>query len=100
MKCPHCGKVPYPVKNEDGTINWRNTFRIDWLALFLTLSIILLLIGFGQITSQCRDVLKNPCDYLANFSCINGYMSISNGEVQYALSNITTGIHAEDSATG
>lgn len=35
-------RVTYPLKNEDGTFNWKNLLKVNWVTLFLTIAIILL----------------------------------------------------------
>ena len=62
--CPHCGKAPYPIKNDDGTINWKNVFHIDWIAVFMVISILLLIFGVKQINQQCLKIVADPCGQL------------------------------------
>lgn len=37
-------RIIYPIKNEDGTVNWKNVFKFDMPVLLLTIAIILLII--------------------------------------------------------
>ena len=65
--CPHCGKVQYPVQNEDNSINWKNVLRIDWVAVLMVIGIVCMLYGFKQINNQCYEYLEHPCDKFKQF---------------------------------
>lgn len=98
-KCPHCNKetdyllkqnslpaqdselqkftkerkywIVHRIHNQDGTINWFNLFRIPLKDLAFLICIIILLVGFWQVNTQCKLFLEDPCGYAANTSqCI------------------------------
>jgi hypothetical protein len=98
-KCPHCTKetdfllkqnslprregdpetftkerkywIVHRIKNQDGTINWFNLFRMPMKDIAFLACIIILLFGFWQMNTQCKLFLSDPCGYAANTSqCI------------------------------
>jgi hypothetical protein len=79
----------YPIVNEDNTINWKNMFRTDWITVLLIVGIILMLIGMGQITEQCRVIVKNPCAFTHDKSgldlCIKSPDNLASKEYQFPI---------------
>ena len=73
MKCPHCKKAPYPIKNEDGSTNWKNVFRIDPQAIVFMVCILIIIYGSQQINEQCFDVLEEPCEFVDQYECTGEY---------------------------
>jgi len=69
--CPHCGKAPYPIKNDDGTANWKNILRIDWMAVALTITFILLFVGVKEVNEQCYNYVNHSCDVFKEFCTFN-----------------------------
>lgn len=86
--CPHCQRplIKKPIKDTEGRIIWKNLFYIDGTSLLFFISIILLLIGFAQITGECKTYLADPCGTAITYGCRNimpGYnTSISNNAVE------------------
>lgn len=68
--CPHCKKAPYPIKNEDGTLNWKNLFHIDWLTLILIAMILFSAWVYVHDTETCREITSNPCKFINVNNCI------------------------------
>ena len=65
MKCPHCKKAPYPIKNEDGSWNKKNLLKVDWYTVVAVLILIFLAWGYRQDMEQCFELTENPRDYCA-----------------------------------
>jgi len=64
-------KVVYPIKNDNGSLNWFNilTGGSYWellKTLLVFLVIILLCFSYYHDTKQCFQVIKNPCKYCNN----------------------------------
>lgn len=74
-RCPHCGKLPYPLFEDtvDGKKyikgSWKNLFKMDLIHLLFVIIILILALTYGTATEQCRDVIKHPCDYVKQFDC-------------------------------
>ena len=63
-----------PIKNDDGTINWKNLWLGNRKVIIYTV-IWLLIMGFifygvNEMVSSCRDMAKNPCKYF-KIDCSN-----------------------------
>lgn len=60
-------RVVHPLKNEDGTLNFKNLFFGGWGNLFSVLFIVILTLGFVYIyyhdTQEMQKVVENPCGY-------------------------------------
>lgn len=74
MRCPHCGKVPYPIRTEEKygekrQVIWKNLFKMDWAWLLLFIIVIVLVVAYNHDTAECRDLIENPCDYVEQFDC-------------------------------
>ena len=71
-------RVVYPIKNEDGTLNWFNLLTGgSYWNLVKTMLVLLLILGitysYYRDTKMCRDLIENPCDHLVNITnfCYN-----------------------------
>jgi len=71
MKCPNCGKaiVKYPIKAGDGSIIWKNFFKMDIVSVIFLIAVLLLAYGYSNDTKVCREIMENPCDYSAEVGC-------------------------------
>ena len=68
-RCPHCTKVLYPAKDENGKIIWKNVLKVDWTIVGVVIGILLMLYGFHQVNDQCFDLLENPCKTAETLGC-------------------------------
>lgn len=92
MKCPHCNKAAYPIKDDNGKVIWKNVFRTDIVSLLFFCSIILLLIGFSQVNGQCFNIVENPCEYVSYEKCVAekyAPLEVNNYETNYLQKNNT-----------
>lgn len=73
--CPHCQRpiIKRPLKDAAGKIIWKNLFYIDATSFLFFIAILFLLLGFGQITSECRTYLADPCSTAVDYGCTNIY---------------------------
>jgi hypothetical protein len=60
-------RVVNPIKNSDGSLNWKNLILGNRKVIIFTI-IWLLIMGFifygvNEMTSSCKDMAKNPCNY-------------------------------------
>lgn len=76
MKCPHCGKVPYPARNENGTLNWKNILKIDWSAMIWVLLILFIAWAYKHDTAECFDLVEHTQEYCAQFEGLNTYQTV------------------------
>jgi hypothetical protein len=71
----HKAREVYPIKNEDGKINWKNLLigSVQQLISLLIYLAIAALIYFGmqQIVQQCNYAINNPCELCANLTKID-----------------------------
>jgi len=67
MKCPHCGKVPYPAKNQDGTWNWKNLLRVDWMTVLFVVVVLFMAWSYHHDIAACEDIIANPNKYCDNY---------------------------------
>lgn len=65
-------KPKYPIKNEDGSVNWKNLFRIEFMTVIWIAIILFLAWAYSHDTAECRDVLSNPRDYCDSY-CVQEY---------------------------
>ena len=70
MKCPHCKKVPYPVyDNETKQWNIKNLFKVDWLMLILTISILFSIWAYKHDTEECNQLIEHTCYFAEKYGC-------------------------------
>jgi hypothetical protein len=79
--------IVHPIRNEDGTINWKN-FLIggDWFK-FITFIIIFILVifmawSYFEDTSACRELMENPYE-------ICGYGFLKNSSIDMKGINLS-----------
>ena len=108
MKCPKCEQsishvindkhfsgntrkkiLERPYKNSNGSINWKNLFYMPPESIALILGILLLLLGFKQINSQCYDILEEPCEVIDKYDCTGEYKDMPEYELGYDLSELS-----------
>lgn len=74
-------RVVNPIKNSDGTFNWKNLwfgnrkviiFTIIWLLIMA-----FIFYGVNEMLSSCKDMSKNPCNYF-NLDCSIFHKSLDN----------------------
>ena len=82
-KCPHCGKVAYPVMDENKKVIMKNLFRIDWFTIIMLIIILGLVFAYKIDTKICRDIIENPCNHLKDFNC--DVKEIKLGEYDYGI---------------
>lgn len=70
-KCPNCGKPPYPIKDEQGKIIYKNLLKMDWLTLIMVIMIIFSAYAYNHDTAECRKLISDPCHYIDNQQCLN-----------------------------
>jgi len=70
-KCPHCGKpiVRFPIKANNGRIQWENLFRTDLVSILFLFSILLIAYGYSHDVAEYKELAENPCDYIEQFQC-------------------------------
>jgi len=76
MKCPNCGKevVRFPIKDEQGNINWKNLFKIDWMSILFLVAIVFMTIVYVHDTKQCKEIISNPVEFCEdNNYCENNF---------------------------
>jgi len=74
MKCPHCKKVPYPAKNADGTLNWKNILRIDWWTILFIVWILFIAWAYQHDTAECMKIVEQPYTFCEDYcarECFN-----------------------------
>lgn len=96
MKCPHCNKAPYPIRNDDGSLNWKNIWRIDVQSIFLVISILLIITGVHQINQQCFEVLEEPCKFVDQFDCTGEYNTYQSPYYKNPIENLTIGFNKNE----
>jgi len=71
--CPHCQQpiIKRPLKDNNGKIIWKNLFYIDATSFLFFIAILFLLIGFWQITGECKTYLADPCGTAIEYGCPN-----------------------------
>ena len=81
VKCPDCGKkyIKYPVKQQqdkdmatnikEGTVNWKNLLKIDWLSVLMLLTVLAMLIGYNQLQDTCEEAITDTCTFCENKGC-------------------------------
>lgn len=67
MKCPHCNKVPYPAKNEDGSWNWKNLWRIDMMTIVFVVLILIMAVAYKHDTKECFEIIEDPLGYCEGY---------------------------------
>jgi hypothetical protein len=72
MKCPYCNKAPYPYKDEQGNIIWKNLFRMDFMSIALLIIVLLLILGYKADMAKCDDAIKYPCTFCEKTNCCIG----------------------------
>lgn len=80
-KCPHCGKPPYPIKKEDGTLNWKNLFHVDWMTMIILATVLFSAYAYNHDTMECRKMIADPCPYIDAQQCLNNQMIAQRGGV-------------------
>lgn len=76
----HKAREVYPIKNEDGSINWKNLLIGSGQQL-LTLLIYLgiaaaIYFGMHQLTQQCEYIMNHPCEVCYNITNVIDMNSI------------------------
>lgn len=73
--CPHCQRpiIKRPLKEATGKIIWKNLFYMDAASFLFFISILFLLLGFWQITGECKTYLADPCGTAVDYGCTNIY---------------------------
>lgn len=56
-------KAKYPIKNEDGTWNWKNLFRPDWKTILFVIWLLYMIWAYRHDTEVCRDFAEEPGKY-------------------------------------
>ena len=64
-KCPNCGTkvVKYPLKNDDGTYNWKNFFKTDLVSILFMIAVLFLILSYIHDTKECREIIEDPITY-------------------------------------
>ena len=71
-KCPHCGKVPYPVyDNETKKVIWKNVFHIDWMTMLILATVLFSAWAYKHDTKECMEMLKSPCEHVDAQQCLD-----------------------------
>lgn len=82
-RCKNCGEdlTRFPLKAQpektlgenfwEGTIRWRNLFKIDMASLVLLLIVIGLFSGYKADIGKCDDVIEHPCVFCKETGCFN-----------------------------
>jgi hypothetical protein len=65
IKCPHCEKkfVLKPMKNPDGTLNWKNILYFDPVVVGFTLTFIFLLLAFKGSVANAEYAMEHPKEF-------------------------------------
>ena len=91
-KCPHCKgeTAKWPVKGQsdktfsenwkEGTIIWKNMFRMDLVAVLLLIGIISMSIGYSIDTKLCREIQEDPCEVFKELECPTTEIPIQSAE--------------------
>ena len=65
-------KIVYPIRNEDGSINWINLLFGGWgnlvKLLFYIGFAVLLYFGIHQLMGNCQYIAANPCEFCYNMA--------------------------------
>ena len=66
-------RVVFPIKNEDGSLNWFNILTGgNWMKVAKLILIVLLVLGMSwsymRDTRACRDLMEDPCPHLPDIS--------------------------------
>lgn len=68
-------KVVYPIKNKDGSINWKNLLLGDtnlfWAGVILIIFILVLVYSYKHDLNAMQEMLKDPCRYCIESAKIN-----------------------------
>ena len=60
-------RVVNPIKNDDGTFNWKNVWLGNRKVIIFTIIWILIMgfifYGVNEMISSCKDMADNPCKY-------------------------------------
>jgi hypothetical protein len=74
-------RVVYPIKNEDGTINWFHLIFGSWsnivFLIILALIITVFYLGVNELISNYKLVADNPCNFCKD--CFEQTRSVLSG---------------------
>ncbi len=82
-KCRHCGKdiSKFPIKAEDGTIIWKNLFKMDSVSIVFLICILVMAYGYATDIASCKDVREDPYSFCGDY-CQNVWMkNLSNQNI-------------------
>jgi hypothetical protein len=76
-------RVVYPIKNEDGSMNWFNVFTSgNYWKMIKPFLLLLLLLGFMYVyahdTSVCRNTVSNIKQICLDYNSINNLINQTN----------------------
>lgn len=76
MRCQKCNTVvaSHPLKNQDGSLNWKNILIGNPLYLWIFLSIMMIVYGVNVFTEDCMQIKDYPdqfCDQWCDFKFKN-----------------------------
>lgn len=86
--CHKCSKriVPAPMKDEHGKLLWKNLFRVQFLALVLIFSVIIMSYSYKHDIAKCEEVLNNPYTFCVKAGCRpNPVVSTASPQNQFKL---------------
>lgn len=86
-------KAKYPIKNPDGSWNFKNLFRIDWKTIIFILWILYMAWAYKQDTSSCMYYVEHPreyCDAYCDTRNINSEEPLFNNDVPNVELNFTS----------
>lgn len=63
MKCPHCDRVPYPLRGVDGRVIKRNLWRLDWMNVLWVVMIVFLAWSYRHDVAACEQVMEDPAGF-------------------------------------
>lgn len=99
-RCKVCGEpsARYPLKGNpnksfldnvnDGTVRWKNLFRMDVFSVLVLISVLLIIVGYNETTKACDEVLYNPsgfCDEWCEANSFNYVHPEGQAPEQYTL---------------
>lgn len=61
--------VPYPLKDENGKVIWKNMLKMDIVHIGFLIAIACLLFAYYQNTNECVAYLEDPCGYAKEAGC-------------------------------
>ena len=95
MKCPHCKKAPWPLKDDNGKFLWKNLFKIDFFSVSFILVVLFMSWAYQQDVEQYQEIKEDPGGFCNNWCSMNNQWADSSnitpayGKIDYKLINIT-----------